>query len=134
MKVKKTYRLEEETADKLASLSELEGKTATEIIEDAIRAYGSCRTDSHTSKASASEPESLEILAAQLDVKDRQIAELSARLADTTTALLRAQESVQAAQMLHGAEVRRELEAASDDDELKGRFKKFKKKKRKKKK
>jgi predicted transcriptional regulator len=134
MKVKKTYRLEEETADKLASLSELEGKTATEIIEDAIRAYGSCRTDSHTSKASASEPESLEILAAQLDVKDRQIAELSARLADTTTALLRAQESVQAAQMLHGAEVRRELEAASDDDEPKGRFKKFKKKKRKKKK
>lgn len=40
-KVSRTYRIEQETADRIADISESEGKTATEVVEAAIRAYSS---------------------------------------------------------------------------------------------
>ena len=111
-KVKKTFRIEEETAAHLGELAAREGVTATELLERAIRAYGSepyaepyaC----HTPENAADEPPAggvadgaasvaVVALTEQLAVKDRQIADLSA-------ALVSAQKSVEQAHALHAAD------------------------------
>lgn len=111
-KVKKTFRIEEETASHLGELAAREGVTATELLERAIRAYGSepyaepyaC----HTPENAADEPPAggvadgaasvaVVALTEQLAVKDRQIADLSA-------ALVSAQKSVEQAHTLHAAD------------------------------
>lgn len=111
-KVKKTFRIEEETAAHLGELAAREGVTATELLERAIRAYGSepyaepyaC----HTLGNAADEPPAggvadgaasvaVVALTEQLAVKDRQIADLSA-------ALVSAQKSVEQAHALHAAD------------------------------
>lgn len=111
-KVKKTFRIEEETASHLGELAAREGVTATELLERAIRAYGSepyaepyaC----HTPGNAADEPPAggvadgaasvaVVALTEQLAVKDRQIADLSA-------ALVSAQKSVEQAHALHAAD------------------------------
>lgn len=111
-KVKKTFRIEEETASHLGELAAREGVTATELLERAIRAYGSepyaepyaC----HTPENAADEPQAgavaddaasvaVAALAEQLAVKDRQIADLSA-------ALVSAQKSIEQAHALHAAD------------------------------
>ena len=115
-KVKKTFRIEEETASYLGELAAREGVTATELLERAIRAYGSepyaepyaCHTPSHTPENAADEPPAgavaddaasvaVAALAEQLAVKDRQIADLSA-------ALVSAQKSIEQAHALHAAD------------------------------
>lgn len=111
-KVKKTFRIEEETAAHLGELAALEGVTATELLERAIRAYGSepyaCHTPSHTPENAASDAPAgggaddataaaVAALTEQLAVKDRQIADLSA-------ALVSAQKSVEQAHALHAAD------------------------------
>lgn len=40
-KVSRTYRIEQETADRITEIAENENMTATEVVEDAIRAYSS---------------------------------------------------------------------------------------------
>lgn len=111
-KVKKTFRIEEETAAHLGELAAREGVTATELLERAIQAYGSepyaepyaC----HTPENAADEPPAggvadgaasvaVVALTEQLAVKDRQIADLSA-------ALVSAQKSVEQAHALHAAD------------------------------
>ena len=111
-KVKKTFRIEEETAAHLGELAARECVTATELLERAIRAYGSepyaCHTPSHTPEDAANKPPAWGIaddatsaavaaLTEQLDVKDRQIADLSA-------ALVSAQKSIEQAHALHAAD------------------------------
>lgn len=115
-KVKKTFRIEEETASHLGELAAREGVTATELLERAIRAYGSepyaepyaCHTPSHTPENAADEPPAgavaddaasvvVAALTEQLAVKDRQIADLS-------TALVSAQKSIEQAHALHAAD------------------------------
>lgn len=96
MKVKKTYRIDEETADKLARLAEERGTTATEILECAIRAYGTESGDGHTPD------KAFEVLQEQLQVKDRQIADLL--------------EALRGAQALHAADKRPGLIEAADED------------------
>ena len=119
-KVKKTFRIEEETASHLGELAAREGVTATELLERAIRAYGSepyaepyachtpSHTPSHTPENAADEPPAgavaddaasvaVAALAEQLAVKDRQIADLSA-------ALVSAQKSIEQAHALHAAD------------------------------
>ena len=111
-KVKKTFRIEEETAAHLGELAAREGVTATELLERAIRAYGSepyaCHTPSHTPENAASDAPAggvaddataaaVAALTEQLAVKDRQIADLSA-------ALVSAQKSVEQAHALHAAD------------------------------
>ena len=115
-KVKKTFRIEEETASHLGELAAREGVTATELLERAIRAYGSepyaepyaCHTPSHTPENAADEPPAgavaddaasaaVAALAEQLAVKDRQIADLSA-------ALVSAQKSIEQAHALHAVD------------------------------
>lgn len=115
-KVKKTFRIEEETASQLGELAARDGVTATELLERAIRAYGSepyaepyaCHTPSHTPENAADEPPAgavaddaasvaVAALAEQLAAKDRQIADLSA-------ALVSAQKSIEQAHALHAAD------------------------------
>ena len=115
-KVKKTFRIEEETAVHLGEQAAQEGITATELLERAIRAYGSepyaCHTGSHTpshtpENAASDAPAggfaddataaAVAALTEQLAVKDRQIADLSA-------ALVSAQKSVEQAHALHAAD------------------------------
>ena len=115
-KVKKTFRIEEETAAHLGEQAAREGITATELLERAIRAYGSepyaCHTGSHTpshtpENAASDAPAggfaddataaAVAALTEQLAVKDRQIADLSA-------ALVSAQKSVEQAHALHAAD------------------------------
>ena len=91
-KVSRTYRIEQETADRIAEISESEEKTATEVVEAAIHAYFSEKYAGNTSNQA--ESTALAALVEQLAVKDAQIAKLMDTVADSTKA-------VQGAQALH---------------------------------
>ena len=94
-KVSRTYRIEQETADRIADISESEGKTATEVVEAAIRAYSSEEYAGNTAKqADSTDAPALAALIDQLAKKDEQIAKLMETVADSTKA-------VQGAQALH---------------------------------
>ena len=98
-KVSRTYRIEQETADRIAEISESEGKTATEVVEATIHAYFSEKyTEKYAgntvSQAESADSTALAALVEQLAVKDAQIAKLMDAVADSTKA-------VQGAQALH---------------------------------
>ena len=57
-----------------------------------------------------------EMLEKELDIKNEQIRELNARLAETTAALNVAQQSVRAAQLLHGGTMQKHLTGDNADD------------------
>lgn len=94
-KVSRTYRIEQETADRITKIAENENMTATEVVEDAIRAYSSEKYVENTANqvGSADSP-ALAALIDQLAKKDEQIAKLMDTVADGTKA-------VQGAQALH---------------------------------
>ena len=94
-KVSRTYRIEQETADRITEIAENENMTATEVVEDAIRAYSSEKYVENTANqvGSANSP-ALAALIDQLAKKDEQIAKLMDTVADSTKA-------VQGAQALH---------------------------------
>lgn len=94
-KVSRTYRIEQETADRITEIAENENMTATEVVEDAIRAYSSKKYVENTANqvGSADSP-ALAALIDQLAKKDEQIAKLMETVADGTKA-------VQGAQALH---------------------------------
>ena len=76
-KVSRTYRIEQETADRIADISESEGKTATEVVEAAIRAYSSEEYAGNTAKqADSTDSPALAALIDQLAVKDAQLADM----------------------------------------------------------
>lgn len=104
MKVKKTYRLEQETIDELEKLCSDSGKSATEVIEGAI--HDAIRLPD-TERAGEGWAQTVAALTDQLAVKDDQIASLG-------RALEAAQETAKAAQALHAANVQeRALEPRS---------------------
>ena len=95
MKVSRTYRIEQETADRIAEISEAEKKTATEVIESAIRTYSTEKYVENTARQTDStDSRALSALIDQLAKKDEQIAKLMETVADGTKA-------VQGAQALH---------------------------------
>lgn len=95
MKVSRTYRIEQETADRIAEISEAEKKTATEVIESAIRTYSTEKYVENTARQTGStDSRALSALIGQLAKKDEQIAKLMDAVADSTKA-------VQGAQALH---------------------------------
>lgn len=95
MKVSRTYRIEQETADRIAEISEAEKKTATEVIESAIRTYSTEKYVENTARQTDStDSRALSALIGQLAKKDEQIAKLMETVADSTKA-------VQGAQALH---------------------------------
>lgn len=111
MKVKKTYRLEEETVIELEKLCEATGKTATEVIEGAIRdAIREPYDDRDQERAGDGWAQTVSALTKQLAVKDGQIASLG-------RALESAQETAKAAQALHAANVKeRALESSGQKE------------------
>ena len=56
----------------------------------------------------------------QLSVKDKQIEELNARLAEVSSALVVAQQTAQAAQALHAGTIRQQLTDGEDDPNQQG--------------
>lgn len=94
-KVSRTYRIEQKTADKITEIAENENMTATEVVEDAIRAYSPGKyIGNTTNKVDSTDSQALTALVEQLAVKDEQIAKLMDTVADSTKA-------VQGAQALH---------------------------------
>lgn len=94
-KVSRTYRIEQKTADKITEIAENENMTATEVVEDAIRAYSPGEYIGNTAnKVDSTDSQALTALVEQLAVKDEQIAKLMDTVADSTKA-------VQGAQALH---------------------------------
>lgn len=94
-KVSRTYRIEQKTADKITEIAENENMTATEVVEDAIRAYSPGKYIGNTAnKVDSTDSQALTALVEQLAVKDEQIAKLMETVADSTKA-------VQGAQALH---------------------------------
>lgn len=69
------------------------------------------QTESQTENDNQSQTVSALVVALQkeLDIKNEQIRELNARLADTTSALLAAQQTAQAAQALHAGTIQQQL-------------------------
>lgn len=94
-KVSRTYRIEQETADKITEIAENENMTATEVVEDAIHAYSHGKYIGNTAnKVGSTDSQALTALVEQLAAKDEQIAKLMDTVADSTKA-------VQGAQALH---------------------------------
>ena len=64
----------------------------------------------------------IDTLQGQLEIKDKQIEELNARLAEVSSALVAAQQTAQAAQALHAGTIQQQLTSGEDqreDDEVK---------------
>lgn len=94
-KVSRTYRIEQKTADRITEIAENENMTATEVVEDAIRAYSPEKYIGNTAnKVGSTDSPALAALIDQLAKKDEQIAKLMDTVADGTKA-------VQGAQALH---------------------------------
>lgn len=118
-KVKKTYRIEQETADKLVQVADDEGITATEVLERAIRAYGSKPDVGHTDgMAIKALSDELERLHGQLAAKDEQLERLG-------SALVSAQDSLKAAQTLHAVDTAKTI-ALEDSNTKRTRWQRLK--------
>lgn len=115
-KVKRTYRLEQGTVDKLAELADAEGSTVTDILERAVLAYGPMPDDGHTESHTGRDGDSRAIdaladelarLHSQLDEKDAQIRMLGDALAD-------AQATARGTLALHAASTQALAERSAD--------------------
>lgn len=113
MTVKKTFNIDDENAAKLRKLADERGCTATDVLNAAIRAYGSepygSHTDSHTvphtvPRGDSVASEAVSALVGQLAAKDAQIAQLMDALAASQEATAEANRTAQAAQALHAQE------------------------------
>ena len=94
-KVSRTYRIEQETADRITEIAENENMTATEVVEAAIQLYSSEKYVGNTAnQVGSTDSSALAALIDQLAKKDEQIAKLMETVADSTKA-------VQGAQALH---------------------------------
>ena len=95
-KVKKTFRLDEETCSALAALAEAWGVTQADALARAIRSVGHGPNGSPAKEQADAGTDSAAVAAliAQLAKKDEQIAKLMDTVADGTKA-------VQGAQALH---------------------------------
>lgn len=107
MKVKKTYRLEQETIEELEKLCSDSGKSATEVIEGAIHDAIHVPDVERIGDGWA---QTVAALTDQLAVKDDQIASLG-------RALEAAQETAKAAQALHAANVQERALESSEQKE-----------------
>ena len=105
-KVSRTYRIEQETADRIAEISKSEGQTATEVVEAAIHAYFSEKYTEKYAGNTANQLESadspaLAALVEQLAVKDVQLAKKDEQIAKLVETVADSAKAVQGAQALH---------------------------------
>ena len=121
MKKQKNFKLEEKTLADLQEYAERNSMTQTEVVEEAIRAYIRELYASYTPDSEGSRPGNafeVEALVKQLDVKDKQLdvkdkqldakdKQLDAKdkqIEALSNALVSAQETAKAAQVLHAAD------------------------------
>ena len=62
----------------------------------------------------------IDTLQGQLAIKDKQIEELNARLAEVSSALVAAQQTAQAAQALHAGTIQQQITSRADQSEGSG--------------
>ena len=112
----------ENQQEKLIKMAFLKNKQREKVNENSVSDEQS-QTKSQTANANQSQTENHEVcvlqttvdtLQAQLAVKDEQIRELNARLAECSTALLAAQETARAAQALHAGTMQQQLAGGED--------------------
>lgn len=101
-KVSRTYRIEQKTADKITEIAENENMTATEVVEDAIRAYSPGKYIGNTAnKVDSTDSQALTALVEQLAVKDAQLAKKDEQIAKLVETVADGTKAVQGAQALH---------------------------------
>ena len=79
MRIKRTYRIAEEAAEKAVRIAEQNGETASTVVEAALLSYDAAR-DACAEKDDASDAADSAVLAEQLRKKDEQITSLLAQL------------------------------------------------------
>ena len=94
------------------------GVARNEVAKPAKASCETCET-SETALISMLQKE-LDRKNEQLSVKDKQIEELNARLAEVSSALVVAQQTAQAAQALHAGTIRQQLTDGEDDPNQQG--------------
>ena len=107
MKKQKNFKLEEKTLADLQEYAERNSMTQTEVVEEAIRAYIRELYASYTPDSEGSRPGNafeVEALVKQLDVKDKQLDAKDKQIEALSNALVSAQETAKAAQVLHAAD------------------------------
>ena len=116
----------ENQQEKLIKMAFRKNRQRERVVENAVSDEQS-QTKSQTTNANQSQTENHEVcdlvcvlqttvdtLQEQLSVKDQQIRELNARLAECSTALLAAQETARAAQALHAGTIQQQLSDGED--------------------
>ena len=112
----------ENQQEKLIKMAFLKNKQREKVNENSVSDEQS-QTKSQTANANQSQTENHEVcvlqttvdtLQEQLSVKDQQIRELNARLAECSAALLAAQETARAAQALHAGTIQQQLSNGED--------------------
>nr|WP_270385942.1 MULTISPECIES: hypothetical protein [unclassified Butyricicoccus] len=112
----------ENQQEKLIKMAFLKNKQREKVNENSVSDEQS-QTKSQTANANQSQTENHEVcvlqttvdtLQEQLSVKDQQIRELNARLAECSAALLAAQETARAAQALHAGTIQQQLSDGED--------------------
>ena len=88
------------------------GVERKEVSQPTKASFASCET-SETTLIAMLQSE-LEHKNQQLDIKDKQIEELNARLAEVSSALVAAQQTAQAAQALHAGTIQQQLTSGAD--------------------
>ena len=116
----------ENQQEKLIKMAFWKNRQQEKAVENAVSDKQS-QTESQTTNANQSQTENHEVcdlvcvlqttvdtLQEQLSVKDQQIRELNARLAECSAALLAAQETARAAQALHAGTIQQQLSDGED--------------------
>lgn len=114
MKKQKNFKLEEKTLADLQEYAERNSMTQTEVVEEAIRAYIRELYASYTPDSEGSRPgnafevealvKQLDVKDKQLDAKDKQLDVKDKQIEALSNALVSAQETAKAAQVLHAAD------------------------------
>lgn len=80
------------------------------LIIKAFKKKTQTESENQTQTETKTDSVLVSMLQNELDIKNEQIRELNARLAETTAALVTAQQTVQAAQALHAGTIRQQIE------------------------
>lgn len=125
MKIKKTFRIDENLISELQLYADNKNITLTEAVESAIRAAirlpDTCQTQSHTEESPENKKPDLTIQALidQLAIKDKQIAENIETIRDLNSNLSKALDSTSQAHVLHAADKKEDLLLESKEQKQK---------------
>ena len=134
MKVSRTYRLDEETAARIAEIADKEGFSATDAVTASVQMYFSMKyeqkyeqkyAESAPAEPTAGNSAAVAALVGQLAVKDEQLAKKDEQIAKLMDAVADGQRVVQGAQALHH-ETAQALALESAEQKKEGRWARLK--------